>query len=378
MNFWKKLKNSSAFRKSYYLSKKVAKTSASSIRSDGRSDGGFWKMLDKPIFALAPMEDVTDCAFREIFAKYGKPDVMFTEFVNVDGLCHVEGRKKLMRHLEFTEKQRPIVAQIWGRDPEKFFKAAQIIKKLKFDGIDINMGCPQDKEIKLKSCAALIREPDLAQDIINETKRGAEGLPISVKTRIGYSGNEIQKLLPKILEAKPATITIHARSKKDKSKVPARWEVIKEAVKIRNQESGIRNQGNYPLIIGNGDIKSREEGLKRIKETGCDGVMIARGAFGNPWIFKSLEGENLFHSAQKDFVFPSYQPSVKEKLQVMLEHTKLFEKFLGEKKPFVVMRKNFKAYVNGFSGAGVLRAQLMKTKNSKEIKEVIDDYFKRN
>ena len=269
----------------------------------------FWEKLDKPVFALAPMEEVTDFAFREMFAKYGKPDVMFTEFVNVDGLLHPEGYKKLSIDLKYSEIQRPMVAQIWGRDPEKFYQAAQLIAKLKFDGIDINFGCPQDKEVAQKTCAALIREPELAKEIIRATKRGAGDLPVSVKTRLGYSKiDEIGDWLKHLLETDClAAITIHARTKQEKSKVPAHWEAIVEAVQIRDKRLENREK-EKTLIIGNGDVKSREEALARIKETGCDGVMVARGAFGNPWFFRR----------------DNYQPDIKERLTVMLETTPLF------------------------------------------------------
>jgi len=307
-----------------------------------------------PIFALAPMEDVTDAAFREIFGLYGKPDVMFTEFVNIDGLLHPEGFKRLKIALIKTENQKPVVAQIWGRDPQKFYEVSKTIKGLGFDGIDINMGCPQDKEIKLKTCAALIREPELAQIIINSAKEGSGGLPVSVKTRIGFSGNELAQWLPALLKAQPAVVSIHARSKKDKSKVPADWTAIEEAVRIRD------NLSSKTLILGNGDIKNRAEALQRVKDTGCDGVMIARGAFGNPWIFR------------KD----NYQPSAEQKLWVMLEHARLFDQLLGRYKPFMGMRKNFRAYASGFEGCSELRAKLLQVKNLEETEKIITEFLR--
>jgi len=317
--------------------------------------GNFWNNLSKPIFCLAPMEEVTDAAFREMFAKYGKPDVMFTEFLNVDGLLHPEGFEKLKIDLEYTENQRPIVAQIWGTDPEKFEKAAKLVADLKFDGVDINMGCPQDKEIGIGACAALIREPELAKEIIRATMRGAGDLPVSVKTRLGYSkADEIQVWLRHLLETKPAAITLHARTKQEKSKVPAQWERIAEAVKLRDD---LKSQ---TLIIGNGDVKSREEGLARVKETGCDGVMIGRGAFGHPWLFKA----------------DGYQPAIEERLKTMLEHATLFEKEFSGIKSFFIMRKHFKAYASGFEGAHVLRAKLMETKNLEETKIIVDEFLR--
>jgi nifR3 family TIM-barrel protein len=325
----------------------------------------FWNQFKKPIFALAPMEEVTDFAFREMFARHGKIGdsenrksgfVMFTEFVNVDGLLHPEGQKKLLIDLKFSEIQRPMVAQIWGTNPEKFFQAAELIVKLGFDGIDINMGCPQDKEIGIGACAALIREPELAKEIIHSTMRGAGDLPVSVKTRLGYSkADEIQVWLRHLLETKPAVITLHARTKQEKSKVPAQWERIAEAVKLRNELK------SETLIIGNGDVKSREEGLARVKETGCDGVMIARGAFGHPWLFRADD----------------YQPSVEDRLKTMIEHAALFDETFNGQKSFFIMRKHFKAYASGFDGAHELRAKLMETKNLAETRLIVEEFLRK-
>ncbi len=337
----------------------------------------FWQDLPKPIFALAPMEGVTDCAFRDIFAKYGvdptsrikdkglgiNPFVMFTEFVNVDGLLHPEGFERLKVDLEYTESQRPIVAQIWGRDPEKFYKASQLLLSLGFDGIDINFGCPQDKEIRQKTCAALILEPKRAGEIIKATIQGSKDLPVSVKTRVGYSKvDEMGEWVSHLLKYPIAALTIHARTKKEKSKVPAHWEKIKEAVNIRDKLVENREKNRKTLIIGNGDIKSRQEGLDRIKETGCDGVMVARGAFGNPWLFRS------------DF----YQPSVEERLRVILEHAELFEYYFKNKKNFVLMRKNFKAYASGFNGANELRVRLMETLEANDVEQMVKEFLRQN
>lgn len=318
----------------------------------------FWEKLNKPVFALAPMEEVTDFAFREMFARYGKPDIMFTEFVNVDGLAHPEGRKKLEIDLKFSEAQRPIVAQIWGTDPEKFYRAALLVADLGFDGVDINMGCPQSKEIQIGACAALIRQPELAKEIIEATKRGAMSssrqIPVSVKTRIGYSKPQIEEWIGLLLQMDLAALTIHGRTKQEMSKVPAHWDEIAKAVELKNK---LRSQ---TIILGNGDVKSREEGWQRIKETGADGVMIARGAFGNPWLFRN----------------DGYSPDIKERFRVMLEHAELFEKiFLGQKN-FVIMRKHFKAYCSGFPGAAELRAKLMETKSLEDTKQVVEEYLK--
>lgn len=317
------------------------------------------------------MEEVTDFAFREMFARYSKteardkrqeaslnPFVMFTEFINVDGLLHPEGRKKLEIDLKYSPAQRPIVAQIWGNNPEKFRRAAALVADLGFDGVDINMGCPQQKEIGIGACAALIRNPSLAKEIIFATKEGAKHLPVSVKTRLGYSKlDEMENWVTALLGTDIAALTLHARTKQEMSKVPAHWDKIKEAVEIRDKIQATRDKFDRTLIIGNGDVKSRTEGLARIKETGCDGVMIARGAFGNPWLFSEEE------------------PALKTKLRVMLEHAELFNKTLGAHKPFVIMRKHFKAYAGGFPGCHELRAKLMESKNLAEARQIVQDFF---
>ena len=313
----------------------------------------FWKKLDKPFFVLAPMEEVTDIAFREMFARHGKLDVMFTEFVCVDALVHPEGRKKMAIDLKYTDKQRPMVAQIWGRSPLLFEESAKIVADLGFDGIDINMGCPQDREVKLGTCAALIQTPALAAEIIKATKKGAQGLPVSVKTRLGYNHNTIQTWLKQLLAEEPDVVTIHGRTKKEKSKVPANWDEIKKAGKIRD-EFKIK-----ALIIGNGDVWSRAEGLEKAQASGVDGVMVGRGAFGNPWFFRP----------------DGYVPGVKEKLEVMLEHARLFEEWLPEKS-FYIMRKHFKAYASGFPKAPELRALLMQTKNADETAHIVQAWLK--
>lgn len=321
---------------------------------------GFWKQLKKPFFVLAPMANVTDAAFRYIIAKYGKPDVMWTEFVSTDGLCSKEGRKELLIDFKYSEIERPIVAQIFGATPEHFYQTALLLQELGFDGIDINMGCP-DKNVSGKqgAGAALIKDPHLAQKIIAETKRGAGNLPVSVKTRLGYHTNIIDTWLKSLLETDLSAITIHARTKKEMSSVPAHWEDIKKAVSIRDSvESG----SNKTLIIGNGDVQTIAQAKKRVGETVCDGVMIGRGIFGNPWLFN-----------------PQYftkTVSVEQKLRTMVEHTKLFQKILGKKKHFAIMKKHYKAYVNGFEGAKELRIKLMETENSKQVERLVTAFLK--
>ncbi len=307
----------------------------------------FWNKLKKPIFILAPMANVTDAAFRQLIAKYGKPDVFYTEFVSADGLASI-GRDNLLIDLSYSEAERPIIAQLFSSNPEKMREAAALVQELGFDGIDINMGCPDKNVMKQKAGAALMRNPELARELIRAAKAGAPKLPLSVKTRIGDTKNDLETWLPALLAEKPAAIIIHARTRKEMSKVPARWETVKQAVDIA--------KGSGVLIIGNGDVMSLEEARQRVTETGCDGVMLGRAIFGNPWLFKEKV------------------PSAKEKLKVMLEHAKLFDKLLGGKKSFHIMRKHYKAYANGFENAKELRVELMSTESVADVEKVITNF----
>ncbi len=310
----------------------------------------FWHNLKKPIFCLAPMADVTDCVFRQLIAKYGKPDIFFTEFVSVDGLCS-PGKEKLMIDLKYGENEHPIVAQIFGSHPENFEKVAGMIQELGFDGIDINMGCPVKKVLNQNSCSALIRTPELAKEIILATKRGAPNIPVSVKTRIGFNKVEIDSWIPAILETNPVALTVHLRTVKEMSKVPAHWELMKDIVKIRDDRK------SDTLIIGNGDVVDLNDAKKKCEETGCDGVMLGRAIFGNPWLFK----EKI--------------PTVEEKLKVMIEHTKLYEEMLGQHKNFAIMKKHYKAYVNGFDGAKELRVKLMESENADQVEKIVNEFL---
>lgn len=319
---------------------------------------GFWKKLKKPIMVLAPMANVTDAAFRRIIAKYGKPDVTWTEFVSCDGLMS-PGQKKLLVDFMYTEAERPIVAQIFGSKPENFYKTALLIQELGFDGIDINMGCPDKNVEKQGAGACLIKNPKLAQEIILATKRGAGNLPVSVKTRIGYNKNSLSEWLPALLETEPAAITIHARTRKEMSLVPANWATVADAVRIRDEYD---NSENKTLILGNGDVKDLADAEERIKISGADGVMIGRGIFGNPWLFN----RNVDYA----------QIPIAEKLKVMIEHTYLFEQILGEHKNFDIMKKHYKAYVNGFDGAKELRIKLMEgAKTAADVERITNDHL---
>ncbi len=315
---------------------------------------GFWEKLNKPIFILAPMAGVTDTVFRQIIAKYGKPDVFYTEFVSCDGLCS-PGRKILLDDLRFREIERPILAQFFGSKADNFYKSAQLATELKFDGIDINTGCPDKSVEKQGAGAALIRNPKLTKAIIKATCMGAGKLPVSVKTRLGYDRTDTEDWIKHLLEMQPAAIIIHARTRNEMSKVPAKWDEIAKAVEIRNK------LGSQALIIGNGDVDSLEQGEKLANNFGADGVMIGRGIFGNPWLFN--QGTQLS------------QVSLEERIKVLLEHAALFEKTYGANKHFAIMRKFFNSYVSGFPSAKSLRMNLMMTRNYEDVEQVVNNYL---
>lgn len=322
---------------------------------------GFWKQLKKPIFAVAPMADVTDAAFRRMLAMHGKPDIMWTEFVSCDGLCS-RGKDALMHALAYDERERPVVAQLFGATPEHFYRTAQLIQKLGFDGIDINMGCPDKNIQKQNAGAKLIQDPQLAQDIIRETKRGAGSLPVSVKTRIGYTKNTIDEWLPYILETEPAAITIHGRTKKEMSDVAAHWDVIGHGVELADNYYGKKER---PFMLGNGDVRTLKEAFEKVHAYGVDGVMIGRGLFGNPWFFAHKD------ALKKGNITKPMNITIDQKIHAMLEHTELFEQLFGEHKRFDIMKKHYKAYVGGFDGARELRVKLMAAHDSEDIKHIL-------
>lgn len=323
----------------------------------------FWTTLEKPFFELAPMADVTDAAFRQIIAKYsrmgeagGGPAVMYTEFVSADGLMLADdvGKQKLLQDLRFSERERPIVAQFFTAKPEMMRRAAELAAEFGFDGVDINMGCPDRSVEKQGAGAALMKTPKLALEIIVEAKKGAGKLPVSVKTRLGYSTNEMDTWIPALLSSGIAALTVHLRTRREMSKVPAHWELAERVVALRDQA------GVDTLVIGNGDVVSVEDAEQKAKETGVDGVMLGKAIFGNPWLFdRNKRGV-----------------TAEEKLRVMIEHTKLFEELFIDIKNFAVMKKHYKAYVNDFPGAKELRVQLMEAKDAAEVEEIATHFLK--
>ena len=302
----------------------------------------FWTRLQKPFFVLAPMADVTDPAYRSLIAKYGKPDVTWTEFVSADGLYHTREKKSmkdeenpLMRDLLYTEAERPIVAQLFSSNPENMSYAAKLCASLGFDGVDINMGCP-DKSIEKQGCgAAMIKNPEKAKAIIRAARES--GLPVSVKTRIGYNSENMDEWLTAVLSEKPAALTVHLRTRKEMSKVPAHWELMSRAVEIRDRVSP------ETRILGNGDVKDITDAREKIESTGADGAMLGRAIFGNPWVFAGRVSEDI---------------SEQEKLTALLELARNYEA-LRPQKSFHLLKKHVKAFVVGFEGSAQLRAELM-------------------
>jgi len=325
----------------------------------------FWQKLNKPFFCLAPMADVTDCVFREIVAKYSKPDarpteehqpfgrVFYTEFVAADGLTHSEAKERLLIDLKYSEAQRPIVAQIFGGKSENMKAAAKLCVELGFDGIDINMGCPDRKVEKQKAGAYCIKDPIFAREIIRATKEGAGDIPVSVKTRLGYNKVDME-FLRVLLEEGIAALVVHLRTRSEMSKVPAHWELVPEIVALRDKVAP------DTLIIGNGDVADIYDARRKCQEYGCDGVMLGRAVFGNPF---------LFDSSSSNF-------STEKKLKVMVEHTKLYEKMLGKHKNFAIMKKHYKAYANGFSGSKGLRIKLMEANSAQEVENIVAEFLK--
>ncbi|MCF8338865.1 MAG: tRNA-dihydrouridine synthase [Bacteroidales bacterium] len=325
----------------------------------------FWKNIEKPIISLAPMEDVTDTAFRELVIRISHPkhlDVLFTEFTSTDGLCHEVGRENVIKRFNISDSEKhwldktntKLVAQIWGTDPDKFYRSAKFIAdEMNFDGIDINMGCPVKKIVKNGACSALINTPELAKEIVLATMEGSN-LPVSVKTRSGIKQHQTETWMNHLLETKPAAITLHGRTQKAMSDVPADWEEVGKAVQIRDE--------NHPdtLIFGNGDIESLDEAYEKTRQFNLDGAMIARGIFGNPWIFR-----------------PGYQPGLNERLNTLLLHTQLFDDYWQNDRNFAVLRRFYKIYAQGFPGASKLRSSLMQTQNREEVKDVVEGFRER-
>jgi nifR3 family TIM-barrel protein len=320
----------------------------------------FWHTLKKPFFVMAPMADVTDVAFRALVAKCGAPDVFWTEFVSADGIYHTREIKKmadaenpLMRDLHFSKSEHPIIAQLFTSQPEMMTYAVKLVAELGFDGVDINMGCP-DRAIERQGCgSAMIKDPAKAVAVIRAAQE-ASSLPVSVKTRVGYSKESLDEWLTALLEANPVAITLHLRTRKQMSLVPADWELMKKAVEIRNRVNP------SVLLIGNGDVQDLDDARAKVAESGCDGAMIGRGMFGNPWVFAGKKSEDV---------------PLAEKLAALVELAHGFEQ-ITPKKNFAILKKHIKAFVTGFDGAAELRTKLMEAESAVQMEQVIQGLVK--
>lgn len=306
----------------------------------------FWKQFKPGFTILAPMEGVTDIAFRQVIAKAARPDIFYTEFTNVNSYTSEKGRHNALERFRVEESERPIVPQIWGTKPEMFTETAQALKKAGFPAVDINMGCPDRHVVATGGGSGLIRTPELAAEIIRAAKLA--DLPVSVKTRLGYSRvDEWRGWLTSLLQETPAALTIHLRTKKEMSKVAAHYELIPEIVALKNDISP-----DTTLIV-NGDIE-RPADAKQFIEMGADGIMIGRGVFHNPFCFEKTPRA---HDRE-------------ELIDLMRYHLDLYEKY--QLSPYDPLKHFYKIYINNFPGASEIRERLMQTKNIPEARLILD------
>ena len=361
----------------------------------------FWQKIDKPIIGLSPMDGVTDASFRFITAKYGGPDVTFTEFVNVETAFFAP--QTFIKDLTYDPIERPVVAQIYGHTPEMFYKVAHIVCELGFDGLDINMGCPAKKVAAKGSGAALIRTPELARTIIQSARQGIQDwrdgqtladigidpefrtridlakrlrereetavgrcwIPLSVKTRIGYDCVVVEEWMQTLLAENLAAITLHGRTLKQGYKGDADWEAIGRAVEIAKNSA--------TLILGNGDLKHMDAVCRRVRETGVDGVLFGRAAQGNPWIFRAKDRVKQALRSAVDVTIQAPSVGLEERFRVLIEHSRHFEEH-GMIRSFVGMRKHLAWYCCGSPGAAELRAQMVRVSHIEEVVQCLRAY----
>jgi nifR3 family TIM-barrel protein len=365
----------------------------------------FWQTLPQPMIGLAPMDGVTDAAFRLIVAQEGRADVSFTEFTNVGDICR--GPDRMLSSLLYHECERPVVAQLYGKDPDLFYQAAHIVCQLGFDGLDINMGCPSKNVASSGSGAGLIRTPDVAHAILRAARQGvtdwANGqtlldagikraradviaamnvnragasdiprrmLPVSVKTRLGYDSVIVEQWISHLLEERPAAITVHGRTLEQMYRGEADWNAIGRAVQLA--------KGTGTWLLGNGDLRSMDDVVTRIRETGAHGVLVGRGALGSPWFFRTKDaarvlarayGEEKAESASS----LSVEADLTKRLGVMIEHARQFETTFGVAH-FPRMRKHLGWYCKGFPHAASLRASMVRASSVLDVQRILEAY----
>jgi len=309
-----------------------------------------YEKLKKPIISLSPMEDVTDTVFRQIVLSLGRPDLFYTEFVNVQGL-NGKGRERVIHRLKYVGEEKPIIAQLWGADSKSFYEASKLISSMGFDGIDINMGCSVKNVVKSNAGSGLINvERKIVEDIIQGTKDGSKGLPVSVKTRLGWESVDLQ-WIGFLLEQSLDVLTIHMRTARGIGAIKADWSYMNEIVKLRD---GIAPN---TLIFGNGDVHSLKEANGLVESYGIDGVMIGRESISNPWVFTGRE--NI---------------SNEERLKVFKKHMLLYDQVWGNEKDFHGLKKFFRAYINGYEGATELRSLRMQSDSVDQVLEILENY----
>ncbi|MEX2014633.1 MAG: tRNA-dihydrouridine synthase [Candidatus Saccharimonadales bacterium] len=314
----------------------------------------FLDELPKPFFALAPLDDVSDTVFRRVVSECSKPDLLFTEFTNVDALQSA-GRKATLRRLDFDKSEQPVIAQLWGKTSENFRQTAQECSDLGFAGVDLNMGCPIKHVVKNGCCSALINNREKAKIIIDSTKAGLdENMTFSVKTRIGFKDIDLS-WIEFLLSQGVDMLIIHLRTVKEMSKVPAHWDIMPEIRQLRNKIAP------NTLLVGNGDVFNREQGVKLMKETGIDGIMIGRGVFQDPFVFSENSPWSNYPKTKK--------------INLYKKHVKLFkDTYPGSSRPVVILNKFCKIYISGFDGAKELREELMNCSNAEELMSKLDTF----
>ena len=358
----------------------------------------FWQTIDRPIIGLSPMDGVTDACFRFITARHGRPDVVFTEFVNVETAFFAP--HTLIKDFTYSATERPVVAQVYGHSPEMFYKVAHIVCELGFDGLDINMGCPARKVAAKGSGAALILDPDLARSIIRAARRGIrdwfEGqrlsdlkmdsqfiqkielssrfrivpaarrlIPVSVKTRIGYDRVIVEQWIQTLLEESPAAISLHGRTLSQGYRGHADWEAIGRAAEVA--------KNSRTLILGNGDLQDMLDVYRRVREAGVDGVLLGRFAQGNPWIFRAKDQVKRALRSNGAVSVQLAPVSLEERIRVILEHSHLFEKSWGPQ-CFVGMRKHLAWYCHTLPRAAELRFWMVRVNNAPDVAQCLSHY----
>ena len=304
---------------------------------------GFWGQFERGFTCLAPMEGVTDSVFRRVVARAARPDIFFTEFTNVSSYASDKGRANAVQRLRFLPEEMPIVAQIWGINPEHFAATAGGVRDMDYPAVDINMGCPERHVVAGGGGAAMIKTPELAAKVIAATKQA--GLPVSVKTRLGYLRvEEWREWLEFLLRQDLAALAVHLRTKKEMSKVPAHHELVPEIVALRDELAP-----DTKLIV-NGDIRTRTEGQKFVK-MGVDGIMIGRGVFADPFCFRTTDS------------------SISKRMELLEYHLDLFDE--SGVKAFDTLKRFFKIYINNFPGASEVRERLMECKNTTAVRAIL-------